>query len=101
MPPLHASELDDGQASLCFLNKRAIAAIEEDLLKAMQLDGGALAGKPVIIMEQVQGALTDDECQTWWEGADCEEGFRKKFFAQNFKFESGNCLLIHDQADGG
>lgn len=101
IPPLHVSELDDGSASLCFLNQWAIGAIEEDLLNLFDLDSG-LQGKPVIIMEQVQGLINDDECGEVWNGEDCEDGFRKSFFSQNFKFESGNCLLVFDQEkDGG
>merc|ERR1711870_98636 len=95
------SELDDGSASLCFLNQWAIGAIEEDLLNIFDLDSG-LQCKSVIIMEQVQGLINDDECGEVWNGEDCEDGFRKSFFSQNFEFESGNCLLVFDQEkDGG
>merc|ERR1711879_1117427 len=100
IPPLHVSELDDGSASLCFLNQWAIGAIEEDILNLFDLDSG-LQGKPVIIMEQVQGLINDDECGEIWNGEDCEEGFRKSFFSQNFKFESGNCLVVFEEKDGG
>jgi hypothetical protein len=46
---------------------------------------------PIIVLGQVQG-MKQQDCERYWEGIDCDNGFRRFFFAQTFQFPDGSCL---------
>jgi hypothetical protein len=49
---------------------------------------------PVIFLRQSQGMKDAKECQQYWGGTNCLDGYRKEFFAQPFVFDDGTCLAI-------
>eukprot|EP00581_Thalassiosira_minuscula_P011878 CAMPEP_0183724404 /NCGR_PEP_ID=MMETSP0737-20130205/17908_1 /TAXON_ID=385413 /ORGANISM="Thalassiosira miniscula, Strain CCMP1093" /LENGTH=410 /DNA_ID=CAMNT_0025954983 /DNA_START=430 /DNA_END=1662 /DNA_ORIENTATION=+ len=88
----------DYEWSLCDLDKEyALPRLDENL-HAMYNQGWGT--KPVVIMEQYKGGLTQDECDKYWGGTNCDDGYRKGLFKQNFLFPSGtSCLLINDDGN--
>ena len=49
---------------------------------------------PVVFLEQVEGMTTTTECAAVWNDTDCQNGFRKELFAQEWTFQDGSCLTI-------
>ena len=96
LPPLPTAR-GNYQWSLCDLSDQAILRLEETLHAFWTAGYGH---KPVVIMEQTKGGLTQDECNKYWGGHNCKEGYRKGFFKQNFLFPGGSCLLISGDGDG-
>ena len=47
---------------------------------------------PVLFLSQTRGIADQGECDRLWGGADCEDGYRKKFTAQTYQFSDGSCL---------
>merc|ERR1711879_691522 len=90
MPPLDKKDLGGKDATLCNLNQWALAQIETDLINLWERGLGHL---PVVIMEQILGAMDDQQCKDYWGGKDCKTAYRKSIFAQSFFFEKGSCLM--------
>ena len=84
--------------SLCDLSYEALVVLE-DSLNTLAF-GLEFKSNPVVIMEQTRGGLDDDECKIYWGGGndnvDCEDGYRKGFFSQEFLFPSGKSCLLYD-----
>jgi len=80
--------------SLCYLTKWAVDLLENDLLTYWNKGYGHL---PVVIMSQVAGTIPQEFCDNYWGGTDCDAGFKKDIFAQNFIFPTGgNCLNTYN-----
>jgi hypothetical protein len=48
---------------------------------------------PVIFLTYTQG-MNNEDCNQYWNGHDCLNGFQKVLFAQEFTFGDGSCLAI-------
>jgi hypothetical protein len=83
----------DHYTSLCEYGKD----VQNDVLKELQLmfEYG-FQHIPVVFLEQVRGMSDHTECNLVWNGRDCEDGYRKEIFAQEFNFTDGSCLAIPD-----
>ena len=46
---------------------------------------------PVMFYTETRG-MGADECDRFWGGIDCSDGFRKEFFSQSFEFTNGACI---------
>jgi hypothetical protein len=57
-------------------------------LRALHRKYGQL---PVLFLSQVQG-MSEDLCEEYWKGVDCQDGIHKSFFAQTYNFPDGSCL---------
>jgi hypothetical protein len=62
--------------------------VERKLNHAYEKGYGAL---PVIFYREIIG-LSPSDCQRLWGGIDCDQGYQKDFFSQEFSFGSGGCL---------
>lgn len=79
--------------SLCNLSLAAKIRLEENL-HALYTQG--YGSKPIVVMEQTNGMDAAD-CNKYWNGQNCDDGYKKHFFRQNFIFPGGSCLLLdHD-----
>jgi hypothetical protein len=75
--------------NLCSMqDKRRTPGALGDLLYKLYRRYGRI---PIIVLGQVQG-MKQRDCERYWEGIDCDNGFRRFFFAQTFQFPDGSCL---------
>lgn len=47
---------------------------------------------PVLFLGQTPGMPTQDACDKYWNGTDCQNGYGKYFFSQTFDFADGSCI---------
>ena len=59
---------------------------------------GRSKNKPIVIMEQTRG-IDSSDCDKFWSGSDCEDGYKKHFFRQSFIFPNGSCLLLNPDGE--
>ena len=59
---------------------------------------GRSKNKPIVIMEQTRG-IDSSDCDKFWSGQDCEDGYKKHFFRQSFIFPGGSCLLLNPDGE--
>ena len=73
-----------------------MTAYEARLLKPLQYIYNDLGyiDLPVIFLRQTHGLTDAEECEEFWGGVDCSNGYRKEFFAEIFNFSDGSCLAI-------
>merc|ERR1711920_113106 len=74
--------------SICDLSPDAIQGLETSL-KAIPNN---FLDLPVVVMEQKNGTSAE-ECNTHWDGEDCNDGYLKGIFSQNYLFPEESCLL--------
>lgn len=55
---------------------------------------------PVILLGQTRGMPSQNECDEYWNGKQCQEGYYKHFFAQTYEFGDGSCLKVPPYCDG-
>ena len=46
---------------------------------------------PVLFYREIEG-MQESDCERLWEGIACEDGYRKNFFSQEYKFDNGACV---------
>jgi hypothetical protein len=63
-------------------------AMQRRLRRAYHSKYGAL---PILFYREIKG-MPKAECERLWGGIDCEDGYRKDFFAQEFVFDDGSCV---------
>ena len=80
------------------MSAEAIEDLETSLNTVYQNGNGAYDDFPVVVMEQTSGML-DEDCATYWGGDNCDDGYRKGIFSQNFNFPSGACLMPGDDGE--
>jgi len=85
---------DSHQPSLCDLDTFAQKTLEDSLVALAEF-----GDMPHLIMQQTKG-MSKSDCDKFWGGKDCSEGFRKEFFVQNFIFPGGSCLLTSEEENG-
>ena len=81
--------------SLCDLSLAAQIRLETTL-HAMWTQG--YGSKAVVVMEQTRG-LDSTDCNKYWSGQNCEDGYKKHFFRQSFLFPGGSCLLLYPDGE--
>ena len=86
---------DNAAGSLCDLSLFAQIRLETTL-HAYWTQGYGI--KPIVIMEQTRG-LDSTDCAKFWQGSDCEDGYKKHFFRQSFLFPGGSCLLLNQDGE--
>ena len=47
--------------------------------------------KPVLMYSEGKG-MNNADCQRFWNGIDCDNGYRREFFVQDFNFSNGACI---------
>lgn len=66
--------------------------LDEDHQKSLQrMHDNGYGSLPVLFLKETRG-MDSSECNRFWGGQDCEDGYRKEFFAQEWNFTSGACL---------
>jgi hypothetical protein len=63
-------------------------AMQKRLRRSYHSEYGAL---PILFYSEVKGMPTP-ECERLWGGIDCDDGYKRDFFAQEFKFDDGSCV---------
>jgi hypothetical protein len=46
---------------------------------------------PVLFYREIEG-MQEPDCERLWGGIECEDGYRKNFFSQEYKFKNGACV---------
>jgi len=83
-------DVENGNAvSLCMLSPDVLDNLSQQLANVKEFVGD----KPVVILENVRGKMSAEECMGYWGNTECDQGFRKEIFAQNFLFNDGSCLI--------
>lgn len=82
-------------SSLCDLTLKAQIRLEHTL-HAFWTQGYGI--KPVVVMEQTRG-LDSSDCNKYWYGKNCEDGYKKHFFRESFIFPGGSCLLLYPDGE--
>lgn len=86
----------DPHLSLEHFKKHQLRRLQFQLGRMFRLGYATL---PVVIMRESKGMRNQTECDRFWEGKDCDDGYRKDIFSQTFNFSDGSCLYKHDVCD--
>ena len=78
--------------SLCDYEENVVDGVQTALAQMKSL--GYTDRKPVVFLEQVKGMMNQQECNDFWNGVECNDGYRKEIFSQEFNFRDGSCLAI-------
>ena len=62
--------------------------IQRTLQFAYERGHGSL---PVLFYREIEG-MRESDCERFWGGIECQDGYRKDFFSQEYKFENGACV---------
>jgi hypothetical protein len=63
-------------------------AMQRRLRRVYHSKYGAL---PILFYREIKG-MPKAECERLWGGIDCDDGYRRDFFAQEFQFDDGSCI---------
>lgn len=79
----------DPNLALTLCDYPDMSMIGRRLEKVWNLSRGNL---PVLFYRETQGLRKIEECQKLWGGEDCNDGFHKEFFSQEYLFDDHSCI---------
>jgi hypothetical protein len=77
-----------GYADLNLCHDEDRVAMQRRLRRVYHTKYGTL---PILFYREIKG-MSKTECDRFWGGIDCEDGYRKDFFSQEFRFDDGSCI---------
>lgn len=84
--------LPAGFYSACQLTNQRRRGLAEMLTRLHSTD--PQQKKPIVFYRELHGMKNQTECDIYWDGVDCEAGYRKDFVSQTLEFEDGACVGI-------
>jgi hypothetical protein len=78
--------LDIPDSSICEYWSRN--QIQTTLQFAYERGYGSL---PVLFSREIKG-MRESDCERLWGGIECQDGYRKDFFSQEYNFANGACI---------